>query len=599
MKDSHQKSVSTREVFAVYWGEVCKHSWLFILVIFGLLGVQVFDLIAPLYLRDFFNILASSSGHTLPFMQFITPVIAVACLWLAGQVMWRIQTRSVITLQVRAMHNLSNHAFTNIIKHSHNFFSTNFSGTLTNRVMKFVGAFESLFDTVITQMIPIGFFLCGAVFMLSIRNHILGIIFGLWILAFLVLQLFVARWNQPKRKARTEIGSRVVGALSDAISNQGAIALFAGEKYEETLFTKLDSMWNHATLRAWYADDVVYGVQGFLMTTINIVLLIGAAILWRQGSVTIGDFVFIQTYLFGTFNRLNLTNRLLRSYYTAIADASEMVEILNTPYGVKDIPNAQTLTVSKGEIAFTDVSFYFHETRPILKHLNISIAGGQHVALVGPSGAGKSTIIKLLLRLYDAGNGSITIDGQNIAHVTQESLRTMIAFVPQEPALFHRSLMDNIRYGKRDASDKEVIEAAKKAHCHDFISALPDGYNTLVGERGIKLSGGERQRITIARAMLKNAPILILDEATSSLDSESEALIQDALETLMKEKTVVVIAHRLSTIMKMDRIIVLEDGAVVVDGNHDQLLTQGGLYQKLWSIQAGGFLQDEGDLKNS
>ena len=244
-----------------------------------------------------------------------------------------------------------------------------------------------------------------------------------------------------------------------------------------------------------------------------------------------------------------------------------------------------------GEIAFSNISFDFHKENYVLKDFNLSIKGGERVALVGPSGAGKSTVTKLLLRLYDLSTGSITIDGQDIAAVGQESLRNAISFVPQEPILFHRSLMENIRYGRRDASDAEVVEAAKKANCHDFIDALPEKYDTFVGERGIRLSGGERQRVAIARAILKNSPILVLDEATSSLDSESEALIQDALATLMQGKTVIVIAHRLSTIMKMDRIVVIEDGGIVAEGSHKELLKQGGLYKKLWSIQAGGFGQ--------
>jgi len=222
----------------------------------------------------------------------------------------------------------------------------------------------------------------------------------------------------------------------------------------------------------------------------------------------------------------------------------------------------------------------------------LTIKGGEKLALVGPSGAGKTTITKLILRFYDVKNGAIEIDGQNISNITQESLRNAIAFVPQEPILFHRTLMENIRYGRRDASDEEVIMAAKKAHCHEFISTLPENYQTYVGERGVRLSGGERQRVAIARAILKNAPILVLDEATSSLDSESEALIQEALQILMQGKTVVVIAHRLSTIMKMDTIVVIEGGKIVAEGTHNELIKQGGLYKKLWSIQAGGFHSD-------
>jgi ABC-type multidrug transport system fused ATPase/permease subunit len=282
--------------------------------------------------------------------------------------------------------------------------------------------------------------------------------------------------------------------------------------------------------------------------------------------------------------------RVVRRVYGALADADEMVEILNTPHEVQDVRNAKELQVDKGRITFENVFFSYSKTRRILKGMDLEIKPSEKIALVGPSGAGKSTITKLLFRFYDVERGKIRIDDQRINKVTQESLRENLALVPQEPILFHRTIMDNIRYGRRDATDEEVIEAAKKAHAHEFIDNLPEGYDTFVGERGVKLSGGERQRVAIARAILKDAPILVLDEATSSLDSESEALIQDALETLMKDKTTIVIAHRLSTIMKMDRIIVVEDGKVSMTGTHKQLLARkDNIYKKLWEIQAGGF----------
>jgi ABC-type multidrug transport system fused ATPase/permease subunit len=326
------------------------------------------------------------------------------------------------------------------------------------------------------------------------------------------------------------------------------------------------------------------------MLIIEVGLLYGATVFWSKGLLTIGDFVLIQAYLLTTFDRLVSINRELRRFFDAFADSSEMAYMLELPHGVEDAPRATPLAVSKGAIAFNNVHFEFHDGKPVLHDFSISIRGKERVALVGPSGAGKSTVTKLLLRFFDIGGGSITIDGQNISEVTQATLRDAVSYVPQEPVLFHRSLMENIRYGRRDATDEEVFEAAKKAHCHEFISGLPENYGTYVGERGVKLSGGERQRVAIARAILKNSPILILDEATSSLDSESEAYIQDALEVLMKGKTVVVIAHRLSTIMKMDRILVVEGGKVVAEGTHQELLEHRGLYQKLWSIQAGGFL---------
>jgi ATP-binding cassette subfamily B protein len=266
-----------------------------------------------------------------------------------------------------------------------------------------------------------------------------------------------------------------------------------------------------------------------------------------------------------------------------------MVEILETPHEIVDKVGAKDLGVDKGEVEFKDVHFAFNENKDVFSGINLDIKGGEKVALIGPSGAGKSTTVKLLLRLYDLKFGSILIE--DIKEVTQESLHRNISLVPQDPILFHRSLMENIRYGREGASDEEVAEAARLAHCAEFIESLPLKYETLVGERGIKLSGGERQRIAIARAILKNAPILILDEATSSLDSHSESLIQDALGKLMENKTSIVIAHRLSTIRKMDRVIVIDDGRVSEQGSHDELLkNEDGLYKKLWNLQAGGFL---------
>jgi ABC-type multidrug transport system fused ATPase/permease subunit len=285
---------------------------------------------------------------------------------------------------------------------------------------------------------------------------------------------------------------------------------------------------------------------------------------------------------------------VIRNVYEGIADAKEMVEILETPYEIKDIPKAKKLKANKGEIKFTDVSFNFNETREVLTDLNLTIKAGEKIAVIGPSGAGKTTFVRLIMRLYEITKGSIEIDGQEIHTVTQDSLREAISLVPQDPVLFHRTLMENIRYGKRDATDDEVKEAARLAHCDEFIDVLPLKYETFVGERGIKLSGGERQRVAIARAILKHAPILILDEATSSLDSHSEALIQDALDNLMKNCTTIVIAHRLSTIRKMDRIIAMKNGKIIEEGTHEQLANQeSGLYKDLWELQAGGFIQKE------
>lgn len=487
------------------------------------------------------------------------------------------------------MTDLFSSAFKYLIGHSYNFFTSNFAGSLTHRVSKYARAFETIFDAIMLQFFPTFLFVCGAVVVLFVRNHALGLALGIWTIIFVAFQIYVSKLRQPVRAARAEADTKIIGALSDSISNHPTIMLFSGARHEHGLFNSVVRIWREATLRSWLSDAYIWAGIGIFIIIIEVGLLWGATVYWGRGLLDIGDFVLIQAYLMTTFDRLVGINRDLRRFFDALADSSEMVYILEQPHGVPDVSGAKPLQVSRAEISFKAVRFSFHADKQILKDINLQIKSREKVGLVGPSGAGKSTITKLLLRMFDIQGGSIEIDRQNIAKATQDSLRDAISFVPQEPVLFHRSLMENIRYGRRSATDEEVIESAKKAHCHEFISTLPGGYGSFVGERGVKLSGGERQRVAIARAILKDAPILLLDEATSSLDSESEALIQDALEILMKDKTVVVIAHRLSTIMKMDRIVVLENGNIIAEGTHRELLEDKGLYRKLWQIQAGGF----------
>jgi ATP-binding cassette subfamily B protein len=313
---------------------------------------------------------------------------------------------------------------------------------------------------------------------------------------------------------------------------------------------------------------------------------------WQADKITVGGIVMIQIYVISLAKQIWQVNMILRNIFESISDSKEMTEIMLTPHEITDSISAQNLKVNTGEIEFKNVTFNFNDTRAVLDNINTKINAGQKIALVGASGAGKTTFVRLILHLYNLTSGQILIDGQNIATVTQESLRQNISLVPQDPVLFHRTLMENIRYGRPEATNEEVIQASKLAHCDDFIEALPLKYETFVGERGVKLSGGERQRVAIARAILKDAPILILDEATSSLDSHSEALIQKALDNLMKGRTTIAIAHRLSTIRKMDRIIVMKDGKIIEDGTHDELSSKtSGLYKDLWELQAGGFIQ--------
>ena len=598
MPSTPQKpEVSGKDIFRTYSKEVRRHAGLFWIVLFSSIGIQAADLTSPLFLKKLFNLIATYNPSSTVVHELFVLVFTIAIISIAAWVLRRTQVYSIMYLESRSMANLYSLAFDYMIKHSYHFFISRFSGTLTHRINKFTASFETMVDAIMLQFFPTAVFAVGAVTILFIRNHILGIALGIWVICFIGFQLIVARLRQPLRVARSEAHSKMVGSLADAVSNQNTVALFSGSTHEHGIFFNVVELWRQATMRSWNADELIWSIQGILMVVINIGLLYGAVIYWQRGLLTIGDFVLIQSYLLGLFTQLISINREVRRFYDATADAVEMIEILKTPHEVMDIPDALPLKTTNREIAFKDVDFHFNETKSILQNFDLTVRGNEKLALVGPSGAGKTTVTKLLLRLYDVTGGTIEIDGQNISKVTQESLRNAISFVPQEPILFHRTLLENIRYGKRDATEEEVIVAAKKAHCHEFISTLPEKYQTFVGERGVKLSGGERQRVAIARAILKNSPILVLDEATSSLDSESESLIQDALQTLMQGKTVIVIAHRLSTIMKMDRIVVIENGKVVAEGTHNELLEEGGLYKKLWSIQAGGFRDDESVLE--
>ena len=589
-----KKNVRVWPVLRAYARASRRYPKTLALTLVGVLGIQAAGIIAPLYLSQFIDMLSSAEPSDVAVHSLLVLLTIFAVVALVGWVAQRIQAVSVMRIEADVMADLEGEAFSSMMHQDYGFFTSNFTGTLTRRVTRYSRAYEQVFDSVIQNFLPTVLFAAGSIAVLFLRHHWLGLGLLAWVVVFITVQVILTRWRHPLRVARAIEDSRVTGGLSDAISNHSAITLFASEKREESRMAALVATWQAVTKRSWFADAWIQSIQGALSLAVQIALLVGAVFLWQEGLVTVGDFILIQLYILGLIDRIWHLGNALRRVYDAFADASEMVDIIEREVAIEDAPDAKPLKLQSGQIDLSDISFAFENDRPVLQDFSLSIAGGEKVALVGPSGAGKSTITRLLLRLHDPRAGAIRIDGQDLREVTQESLRRAISYVPQEPALFHRTLSENIAYGRPSATEEEIIEAAKRAHCHEFISGLPLGYDTLVGERGIKLSGGERQRIAIARAILKDAPILILDEATSSLDSESEALIQAAFAELMVGKTVIAIAHRLSTIMKMDRIIVMEGGQVVLTGTHEELLSQGSnLYKKLWDIQAGGFIQDE------
>jgi ATP-binding cassette, subfamily B, bacterial len=596
-KEGGSRAGSAWPVFKNYAQATAHYPWLFLAVLLAVFLTVGTSVTSPLLLKHFIDLI-TVQGIDPAYLQVMLFTLGVYALVVFGNwIAVRLQMWTVTRLQARVSADLYNVAFSHLIRHSHDFFINNFAGALTRKVGRYAHAYLQIFHNVIEGILPTFLFTIGVITVLFLENAVLGLGLLAWTIFFVTLSYFLTVWRYKYKLARATQDSRLTGTLSDAIGNHSAVTFFASEVHEKKRVAGVVTDWYKATRRSWDSDVLVYGIQGFLTRAAQVGLLFVGFYLWWKGSITIGSLVLLQIYVISLIDQVGNITGNLRQLFDALSEANEMIEVMNEPHAIQDVPDAVPLEADNGSVVFDSVAFAFEGTSPVLADFSLTIEPRQRVAFVGPSGAGKTTLTKLLLRLHEVTGGSIRIDNQDIRNVTQESLRQAIAFVPQESILFHRTLQENIAYGKPDATLEEVIAAAKKAHCHEFIDALPQKYETHVGERGVKLSGGERQRVAIARAILKDAPILVLDEATSALDSESEAYIQDALSVLMEGKTVIVIAHRLSTIMKMDRIVVIEGGKIVADGTHDELLKEEGLYHKLWSIQAGSFTPDGNDIR--
>ncbi len=525
---------------------------------------------------------------------FGVPLIAYIVILLAGIVAWRLVDLFAWRLEAKVSRDNAELVFDQMIHESADFHANNFGGSLVSQNSKLLGGYIRTADTTIFQVYPM---LIGIV----LTNIILLSRATLFVAAldvFTILFLVVAiRISKPVREASRTVAnaeSRQTGHLADAIANVMTIKSYARGGYEQARFQKA----THVTQRKLHAFALIQRSQmnqlGFLSRIISgssLALAVCAVVLFKAN---LGTMFLILSYTSRLVDQLfDFSNGSLRNYARAWGDAADMVEILANKPSVVDPPEPEPTAIADGSIRFDAVSFTHDGANDSLfDRLSFAIAQGEKVGVVGHSGSGKTTLTKLLLRFADVDAGTIYIGGQDISKITQDGLHEHVAYVPQEPLLFHRTIRENIAYGKADATDEEIVKAAQHAHAEEFISRLPKGYETLVGERGVKLSGGQRQRIAIARAMLKDAPVLLLDEATSALDSESEVLIQDSLWKLMAGRTAIVIAHRLSTIQKMDRIVVLDQGQIVEEGSHRQLLKQGGTYAKLWAHQSGGFIEE-------
>lgn len=583
--------LNTKLTFRYFLNHILRYKFLTFVAIFSMIIVVGLELLSPYFYKVFFDTLTGVQIPVVTSNTLIKIIIIIAVINLASLIFRRLGDYVNIPLYSRVMSNIYYGCFNYLHKHSYNFFNNNFSGSLVKKVNRMVSAFEVISDKLYYELIPLLLRILVIFVVLLFLKPIIGLIMLVWTALFLVSNYLFTLYKWKYDTARAKADTKITGVLADTITNNANVKMFASLGFELKHFKNTLSDWAGKMSLAWKLDWAATTIQALAMILLEFLVFYFAIGYWDKGLLTVGDFVWIQAYLIDLFSKLWSFGRSVRDVYVRLADAEEMIVVLNKKHDVRDIPEAKNISIIHGKIEFKGVDFSYYEEGSVIKDLNLTIKSGERVALIGPSGGGKSTITKLILRFFDIKKGKILIDGQDIKKVTQDSLRSQMSFVPQDPILFHRTLMENIRYGRRGASDEEVIAAAKMANCHNFIMTFPDQYDTYVGERGIKLSGGERQRVAIARAILANAPILILDEATSSLDSESEMLIQEALSNLMKQKTTIVIAHRLSTIMRMDRILVLQDGKLVEEGSHADLIShESGLYKKLWDLQVGGYV---------
>lgn len=484
------------------------------------------------------------------------------------------------------------------LQHSPQFFQEHMAGTLSKQILHLIDGIERIVSSNACNILrATSLLLMAFMFAYQVNTIFLGILV-LWSICFFCISLLMSKKLTYLSQNQAAKESVLGGQIIDSLTHFFSVRLFARRDHEIVRRNGSLLDYKNAYQKKEMYSLIMHSIRGGLVAVMMAFSTFFLVYLYGKGLVTVGDFALILGLSMETGHMMCFTMSDLDEFNKSVGRCKQSLMALTLPLEILDKPEATALNCRQGQITFDNVKFHYKGTEPLFQNTSIEIQAGQKIGLVGYSGGGKSTFVNLILRLYDVTDGTIFIDGQDIRDVTQDSLRENIAMIPQDPSLFHRSLMENIRYGRIDATNKEVLEAAKKAHAHEFIEKLPQGYDSLVGERGIKLSGGQRQRIAIARAILKNAPILILDEATSQLDSVTESLIQESLWELMQNKTTIVIAHRLSTLLHMDRIMVFDKGKIVEDGTHRDLLTKSRLYKNLWDAQVGGFLGGEAKMNS-
>jgi ATP-binding cassette subfamily B protein len=578
-----------------YWG--LHHGWLWVVLLFIVISTILNNLVVPLYVRHITDLIASSDyqdsvvqekiWHN--FTLFTLAAFVQSIFWSAAYMCWNF-------FSVRFLYQVVGDALYKVQRFSSDWHANTFAGGTVRKINRGVSAFETFSDRIITGFFTIFTVMIATIAAIAVYLPWVAVYVAFITVLYFVLSLYFSRrYLVPLFRSAAAADTKIGGTLADIMTGIPTIKSFASEDREDHLFQGVRWDWRMKTIKAWQTARVIDTFRTFLRLAMLIGMLGITIVLWERGQATPGDIALVLTCYFMSSNLMREMGTHINDIQRAYADMEDIVHFWVREDEVKDSPNAFALKVvsSGGGITFDRVTFQYKNTHgPVYEALTVDIRAGERIALVGPSGSGKSTFVKLLQRLYDIQGGAITIDGQNIADVTQQTLRSHIALVPQDPVLFHRSLSENIAYGRPTATREEIEDAARQAYAHEFITSFPQGYDTLVGERGVKLSGGERQRVAIARAILTGAPILVMDEATSSLDSVSEHYIQKALENLMRGRTVITIAHRLATIRAVDRILVFDHGIIAEQGTHDALITNpNSLYKRLYDMQALGLVE--------
>ncbi|MGJ4948247.1 ABC transporter ATP-binding protein [Bradyrhizobium sp. HKCCYLS20291] len=555
----------------------------------ALLGATAADLFMPVFSGQLVDALTLGPSNTDARHSALVAFAAIVALGFASIVLRLSGLRLIVPFTLRIMSDVAREAFVRVQRFSTDWHANSFAGSTVRKITRGMWALDLYNDTILLALLPSLSVLLGSMVLLGLHWGALGGVIAVGAVLYVAMTVaFSTRYIAPAARISNAWDTKVGGTLADALSCNAVVKSFGAEAREDGRLMRVVNRWSRRVNRTWLRYNTTAAVQLGVLLCLRSSVIGGAVLLWMAGKASPGDVTYVLTSYYVIHAYLRDVGMHINNLQRAVNDMDELVAIHGEPIGIVDAEDARPIAVTGGHIVFDGVTFHYGGHRaPLYDRLSVDIRPGERIGLVGRSGSGKTTFVKLVQRLYDVSGGRILVDGQDIAHAKQDSLRSQIAIVQQEPILFHRSLAENIAYGRPGASQEQIEQAARLANAHEFIMRLPKGYGTLVGERGVKLSGGERQRVALARAFLADARVLILDEATSSLDSESEALIQEAMERLMKGRTAIVIAHRLATVRSLDRILVFDRGRIVEQGSHAALVGRpGGLYRSLFERQA-------------